>query len=103
MTDSNNSATSSVSVSFLGLAFAVLLVLKVAGLAGASWGLANLSWWWVFSPILIGLGLFFGILLLLGVGALITVGVGSILEKRRAKKARAARAARLEGRNGRRY
>lgn len=58
MTD-KNSATATASVGFpvFGLAFAVLFVLKVAGLAGASWGLANLSWWWVFSPLLIGLAL----------------------------------------------
>lgn len=55
---SKSSASASASVGFpvFGLAFAVLFVLKVAGLAGASWGLANLSWWWVVSPILIGFG-----------------------------------------------
>lgn len=55
----SNTATSTASVGFpiFGAAFAVLLVLKVAGMAGASWGLANLSWWWVVSPLLIGLGL----------------------------------------------
>ena len=64
------SSSSSVSVSFLGLAFAVLLVLKIAGMAGASWGLANLSWFWVFSPILIGFGIF---LLVLAVILIIAV------------------------------
>lgn len=56
----SNSASSSASISFpvFGLAFAVLLVLKVAGLAGASWGLASLSWFWVFFPLLLGFGLF---------------------------------------------
>jgi hypothetical protein len=59
MTTTSNTATASTGgVSFLGLAFAVLLTLKIAGEAGASWGLANLSWWWVFSPLLIGFGLF---------------------------------------------
>jgi hypothetical protein len=51
-----NEATASATTSFpvFGLAFAVLLVLKLAGMAGASWGLASLSWWWVFAPLLIG-------------------------------------------------
>lgn len=49
-------ATSSASVGFpvFTLAFLVLLVLKVAGTHGASWGLANISWFWVFSPLLLG-------------------------------------------------
>lgn len=50
-------ATATASFPVFGLAFVVLFILKVAGLAGASWGLANLSWWWVISPLLIGLGL----------------------------------------------
>lgn len=52
----NNSATASASVGFpvFTLAFAVLLVLKVAGMYGASWGLASISWFWVFSPFLFG-------------------------------------------------
>jgi hypothetical protein len=62
MTTNNNTANAAVSFPVFGLAFAVLLVLKIAGLAGASWGLANLSWWWVFSPLLIGFGIFFLVL-----------------------------------------
>jgi hypothetical protein len=63
----NNTATASASAGFpvLGLAFAVLFVLKVAGQAGASWGLASLSWWVVFSPLLVGLGLFVFVLLII--------------------------------------
>lgn len=63
---SNSSATASATTSFpvFGLAFAVLLVLKVAGMAGASWGLANLSWFWVFFPLMLGFGLFFLIMLI---------------------------------------
>jgi hypothetical protein len=55
-----SSATASASVGFpvFTIAFFVLLILKVAGQQGASWGLANLSWWWVFSPLLFGFGLF---------------------------------------------
>jgi hypothetical protein len=34
----------------------VLLVLKIAALNGASWGL-NISWFWVFSPLIIGFAL----------------------------------------------
>lgn len=53
-----STATASASASFpvFGLAFVVLLVLKIAALNGASWGL-NISWFWVFSPLLIGFGL----------------------------------------------
>jgi hypothetical protein len=63
----NNTATASATTGFpvLGLAFAVLFVLKVAGQAGASWGLANLSWWIVFSPLLLGFGLSLFILLVI--------------------------------------
>lgn len=55
----SNTATASASVGFpvFTIAFAVLFVLKVAGEAGATWGLANLSWWWVFSPIFVAIGL----------------------------------------------
>jgi len=58
MSKPSSTATATASVGFpvFGAAFAVLFVLKVAGMAGASWGLANLSWWWVVSPLLIGLG-----------------------------------------------
>ena len=69
-----NSATASAStggVSFLGLAFAVLLTLKIAGEAGASWGLANLSWVWVFAPVWIGFCLVIGFLLVFLLGAFI--------------------------------
>lgn len=57
MSNPSSTATAVGSVSFpiFGAAFAVLFVLKVAGLAGASWGLANLSWWWVISPLLISI------------------------------------------------
>lgn len=58
MTTTNNaSASASGGIGLFGLAFIALLVFKLAGMAGASWGLANLSWWWVFSPLLIGFGL----------------------------------------------
>lgn len=73
MTTNNNSATASASVGFpvFTIAFLTLLVLKIAGLNGASWGLANLSWWWVFSPLLIGFGLFVLIMFVLIVVAVI--------------------------------
>lgn len=51
---SSASATSSAGIGIFGLAFLVLLVFKLAGLAGVSWGLANLSWFWVISPLLFG-------------------------------------------------
>jgi hypothetical protein len=53
-----NTATASASVGFPVFAFAtmVLLVLKIAALNGASWGL-NISWFWVFSPLIIGFAL----------------------------------------------
>lgn len=67
MATNNNTATATATAGFpvLGLAFAVLLVLKLAGMAGASWGLANLSWWWVFAPLLFGWGIF--LLFLIGI------------------------------------
>lgn len=102
MTNSTSSATASVSVPFLGLAFAVLLVLKVAGMAGASWGLANLSWWWVFSPVLIGIGLTLAVLVLFGLGFLVYLVVDTVNRKRRVKRAARARAARQEAQRGRR-
>lgn len=73
---SSASANASTGCSVFGLAFAVLFVLKVAGLAGASWGLAELSWWWVFSPILIGFGIFFLVLAIVFFGALLVAIFG---------------------------
>jgi len=70
---SNSNATASASssgIGVFGLAFAVLLIFKLAGMAGASWGLANLSWWWVFSPLLIGFGLSIVVLIVFFVSVL---------------------------------
>ena len=64
-TVNNNNASSRGGVGVLGLAFIVLLVFKLAGQAGASWGLASLSWWVVFSPLLLGFGLFIFLLVIL--------------------------------------
>lgn len=72
----NNTATASASagIPVFGLAFAILFILKVAGLAGASWGLASLSWWWVFAPLLIGFGIFFLIIAtVLVIGLLVAI------------------------------
>lgn len=55
---SNNSASTGNGLGLFGAITVVLLVFKLAGMAGASWGLANLSWWWVFAPALVGTGLF---------------------------------------------
>lgn len=46
---SNNSSSSS-GVGCGTVIFIVLLILKL-------FGIINISWWWVFSPILIGLGI----------------------------------------------
>lgn len=54
---SSASASASGGIGIFGLAFIALLVFKLAGMAGASWGLANLSWWWVFAPVIIGFSL----------------------------------------------
>lgn len=51
----SNSSTATGGVGIFGLLTAILLVFKLAGLAGVSWGLANLSWFWVFAPLLAGL------------------------------------------------
>lgn len=71
MTNSS-SASASGGIGVFGVAFIALLVFKLAGMAGASWGLANLSWWWVFSPILIATGLTLLVLFFVLVVALIT-------------------------------
>lgn len=60
----NNTASASASsgsIGIFGLLTAILLVFKLAGMGGASWGLANLSWFWVFAPLGFGilLSLFF--------------------------------------------
>ena len=70
-------ATATASFPVFGLAFAVLLVLKLAGMAGATWGLANLSWWWVFSPLLIGFGLTVLIIVLVLIGVLIAAFIST--------------------------
>lgn len=44
------SASSNGGIGLCGLTFVVLLALKLAGIA-------DISWWWVFSPLLIGFGL----------------------------------------------
>ena len=69
MATNENNATATVNhtVPVLGWAFAILFVLKVAGEAGASWGLAGLSWWWVFAPLLIGFGIFFVVVAVLAI------------------------------------
>lgn len=73
MATNENNNTASVTTTFpvLGLAFAVLFVLKVAGMAGASWGLASLSWWWVFAPLLIGFGVFVIVILFVIIAAIL--------------------------------
>lgn len=74
MADKAN-ATASASVGFpvFTFVFAVLLVLKVAGQAGASWGLANLSWFWVFSPLIFGFAwVFFWLVVVVGIIAFVS-------------------------------
>jgi hypothetical protein len=56
-TNGNATATATASprgFGIFGLTFVVLLVFKLAGMGGASWGLASLSWWWVFAPLAAG-------------------------------------------------
>lgn len=69
---SSSSSSSSAGVGIFGVLTAVLLVFKLAGMAGASWGLANLSWWVVFAPVLIGFGL-----TLLIIGVLVVIALAS--------------------------
>lgn len=68
---SSSSSSSSTGIGVLGLTFVVLLVFKLAGMAGASWGLASLSWFWVFSPLILGFGIFFVVLAVIAIVALI--------------------------------
>ena len=51
-------------IGVLGLTFIVLLVLKLTGLA-------TLSWWWVFAPILLGVGIVTAFLVLFVIVALV--------------------------------
>jgi hypothetical protein len=66
MSSSSSSSSSSAGIGIFGLLTAILLVFKLAGMAGASWGLANLSWFWVFAPL--GFGICFSLVLLLIIG-----------------------------------
>lgn len=43
----SNNSSSGGSISFLGLIFIILLTLKLIGVI-------SISWWWVFSPLIIG-------------------------------------------------
>ena len=64
MSNSNNaSASASGGIGIFGLLTAILLVFKLAGMAGVSWGLADLSWVWVFAPLAIGFAIYFTIIL----------------------------------------
>ena len=55
-----SSSNSGGGIGFFGVIFIVLLILKL-------FGLISISWWWVFSPIIIGfvIGLIFLIILIL--------------------------------------
>ena len=56
----SNNSNSGGGISLCGIIFIVLLILKL-------FGLISISWWWVFSPIIIGfvIGLIFLIILIL--------------------------------------
>lgn len=54
----SNSNSSSSGVSLGGVIFLILLFLKL-------FGVINISWWWVFSPLLIGLAIALILLVLL--------------------------------------
>ena len=56
----SNNSNSGGGIGFFGVIFIVLLILKL-------FGLINISWWWVFSPLIIGfaIGLIFLIILIL--------------------------------------
>lgn len=71
MATQNNATASATSggVGLFGLTFIVLLVLKLTGLV-------HISWWWVFSPLLIGAGLVVTILLLVFAAVLLVAFFG---------------------------
>ena len=56
----SNNSNSGGGIGFFGVVFIVLLILKL-------FGLISISWWWVFSPLIIGfvIGLIFLIILIL--------------------------------------
>lgn len=68
------SSSSSSGIGVMGATFIVLLVLKLLG--KIAW-----SWWWVTAPLWGGLGLVIGVLLLVGLGALVFAGVGALLDR----------------------
>lgn len=84
------SATATSTFPVFGLVFVVLFVLKVAGLAGASWGLANLSWWWVVLPLFVPWAILLVVLTLAALGFGIYLAVSSVLDRRAEKKRKAA-------------
>lgn len=86
------SATATSTFPVFGLVFVVLFVLKVAGLAGASWGLANLSWWWVVLPLFVPWAILLIFLTLAALGIGIYLAIASVADKRRAKKREKQRA-----------
>lgn len=85
---SNNTANASATIAFpfATLAVAVMAVLKIAGMQGASWGLANLSWWWVFSPWLFAIAFTVAMLVLFGIVAAVALGVADLMDRRTARK-----------------
>ena len=60
----SDSSAKSGGTSFAGLLFIVFLVLKLTGVI-------NWSWWWVTAPLWGGFAIFFGILAIIGLIALI--------------------------------
>jgi len=65
--------TASSSSSGLGLVTVITGLLLAAKLFTERW--ADLSWWWVFSPILIVWGVLFGVLLVLGLVYLVVASL----------------------------
>jgi hypothetical protein len=60
----SNSSSKSGGISFAGALFLIFLVLKLTGLI--TW-----SWWWVTAPLWGGFAIFFGIIIIVGIIALL--------------------------------
>lgn len=67
MTDSKVTQTNS-GIGCLGFAFLILLTVKLTGIGMGT----SLSWWWVFSPLILGAGL---LVVLLGVLIILALAV----------------------------
>ena len=81
MSSSNSSVSSSGGIGFAGMLTILFIGLKITG--NLDW-----SWWWVLSPLWIGLALFLAVLAVIFLMAGLFAGIGALLVKKRVKTIR---------------